>query len=95
MTETEKKAFHAIIDGRVQGVGFRYSAQRKAADLDITGWIRNNPDGTVEILAEGAPERLSAFLSWLRSGPSFAYVSKVDNKPVRPRGTYKNFSIAP
>jgi len=95
MNKTEREAFHAIIDGRVQGVGFRYSAQRKARDLGLTGWVRNKMDGTVEILAEGSPNKLAAFLSWLKSGPPFAFVTKVDHRPIHPRGTYTSFSIAP
>lgn len=95
MTEKKPEAFHAVIEGRVQGVGFRYSTQRKASELGLTGWVRNRFDGTVEVLAEGPPEKLASFLTWLRSGPSFACVTKVDHRPVHPKGTYRGFSIAP
>ncbi|MGM0941624.1 MAG: acylphosphatase [Bacillota bacterium] len=54
---------HAIISGRVQGVGFRYTAKQKADELGVTGWIRNNEDGTVELDAEGNMDQVDQFSS--------------------------------
>jgi acylphosphatase len=64
------------IRGRVQGVGFRWSAQRRALELGLVGWVRNLPDGSVQMLAEGPREKLAALLAWSREGPPHAYVDE-------------------
>ena len=58
--------YHIIFKGMVQGVGFRFTAQRLARKFGILGWVRNNPDGTVELTAQGPQERLDLFLADLR-----------------------------
>ena len=63
--------------GRVQGVGFRYRAAERAMDLGLTGWVRNLPDGSVEVEAQGPSEQLRQFLDWLGHGPPAARVSRV------------------
>jgi len=68
----------AIVRGRVQGVGFRFSALERAGELALQGWIRNLPDGTVEAFAQGSAEALEEFLSWLKMGPSSARVDGVE-----------------
>jgi acylphosphatase len=88
-----KGAFLARVRGRVQGVGFRYSACREAARLGLTGWVRNAPDRDVELWAEGPQESLAAFLRWLRQGPPRARVDGVDVKNTAATGTYRVFSI--
>ncbi len=88
------RAFHAVAEGEVQGVGFRYSAAREARSLGITGWVRNAEDGTVEVWAEGGEEELDAFLEWLRTGPSSARVSGLRLTWETPRGIYSSFGIA-
>jgi len=55
-------ARHVFYEGRVQGVGFRYTVRQIATGYDIAGWIRNLPDGRVELLAAGDPEEVTAFL---------------------------------
>lgn len=65
---------HALITGRVQGVGFRWSARRHAASLGLAGWVRNLPDGRVEAEFEGPDEPVRAFAEWLREGPGHARV---------------------
>jgi acylphosphatase len=72
------RQLHAIITGRVQGVSFRYNAQREARRLALTGWVRNLPDGTVETLAEGEDAQIEQFAVWLRQGPPGALVTGVD-----------------
>ena len=72
------KAFHAVVHGRVQGVGFRWSAVEEARRLGLSGFVANLPDGSVEVVAEGRPEALAAFRSWLDHGPAGARVSSVD-----------------
>ncbi len=68
---------HAIVHGHVQGVSFRYYTRDMALDLDLTGWVRNVPDGTVEVMAVGSREALDQFAEWLNHGPSGAWVSDV------------------
>lgn len=79
-------ARHFVISGVVQGVSYRASAQQKARALDLTGWVRNLPDGRVEALAEGEADALDAFEGWLWEGPSHASVTMVDIKPAAPQG---------
>jgi acylphosphatase len=68
---------HAIVHGHVQGVSFRYYTRMKAYDLDLTGWVRNVPDGSVEVMAVGPREALDEFEEWLHHGPPGARVTKV------------------
>lgn len=65
------------VTGRVQGVGFRSWTRRKALRLDLRGWVRNEPDGTVRLCAEGTSEALSALESALRKGPMFSRVDDI------------------
>jgi acylphosphatase len=67
----------AIVSGAVQGVGFRYSAVAEAERHGISGWVRNNPDGTVEAEIEGDPEAVERMLDWLRHGPPGSRVAQV------------------
>ncbi|MCK4542488.1 MAG: acylphosphatase [Spirochaetales bacterium] len=88
------EAFIATVQGRVQGVCFRYEARTKAAQLGLLGWVRNCADGTVEVLCEGQPEQIKRFKAWLRKGPPGAYVTDLRVNPVKPTGKYSSFSIA-
>ncbi|MBI3925690.1 MAG: acylphosphatase [Armatimonadetes bacterium] len=72
-----KKKVHAQVYGRVQGVGFRAYTIRQADHLGITGWVRNCPDGSVEILAEADADLLEQFLQAIRRGPSHASVREL------------------
>src|SRR5207244_12904415 len=65
---------HAIVRGDVQGVGFRYFVQRKAQQLGLRGWVRNNDDGTVELVAEGGRGELEQLKRALEEGPRLARV---------------------
>ncbi|MFP4510617.1 MAG: acylphosphatase [Spirochaetota bacterium] len=86
-------AVRARIHGRVQGVGFRYSTRQKAEELGITGWVRNEFDGTVLVEAEGDDAAMSSFLSWLNDGPPPARVESVDVQKKAPTETYRRFSV--
>lgn len=88
------KAFHAVVRGEVQGVGFRMSAILRAEQLGLTGWVRNTEDGSVEVWAEGEAEALERFLAWLHMGPSSARVDEVMKTDELPRGIYRRFSVA-
>ena len=75
-----------LISGRVQGVGFRYFTEATAAREGILGWVRNTPDGRVEVVAEGDAEALERFERSLRHGPRGARVERVDVDATSPTG---------
>jgi acylphosphatase len=79
-------AYRFVVQGRVQGVGYRYFVMREAASLGVCGFARNRPDGTVEVVAEGSAEVLGDLEERLRQGPAFAQVTGVDRAPITPRG---------
>jgi acylphosphatase len=85
-------AFFARVRGRVQGVGFRYSACSEAARLGLTGWARNTPGREVELWAEGPYEGLAAFLRWLHQGPPRARVEGIEVENKTATGMYRKFS---
>jgi acylphosphatase len=84
---------HLIIEGRVQGVFFRGSAQQEAVRLGLKGWVRNCPDGSVEIVAEGVKENIEGLISWCRHGPPGARVRNVQLKWLTFRGEFESFRI--
>ena len=73
-----------LVRGRVQGVGFRWFVQREAQMLGLTGWVRNNFDGAVEVLACGAADQLSVLKSRLGKGPRAARVDVVEESTAEP-----------
>jgi len=77
-TENATLARRFLIRGRVQGVGFRWFVEREAHILGIAGWVRNNHDGSVEVLAQGTRDQLSGLHSRLREGPRAARVDAVE-----------------
>jgi acylphosphatase len=77
---TECRRFR--IEGRVQGVWFRESTRQQAVALDITGYARNCPDGSVEVLACGTPQAIAELHAWLRVGPRLAQVRRVEDRPA-------------
>src|ERR1700684_742985 len=84
-SEKPIEARRFIVRGRVQGVGFRWFVEREAHILGIAGWVRNNHDGSVEVLAQGTRDQLSGLHSRLREGPRAARVDAVGGL-VAPRG---------
>lgn len=80
----EAEQLHAIVRGLVQGVNFRSSTVTQARRLRLSGWVRNLPDGSVEIVAEGPRSALDQFLQYLQRGPTAARVSDVnlDRRPA-------------
>jgi len=82
-----------VVRGRVQGVSFRAYARREALRLGLTGWVRNRPDGAVEMLAEGPTDRLEALADWARRGPALARVDEVEVEWSEASGAFHDFSI--
>ena len=82
-----------LVRGRVQGVGFRWFVEYEANMLRIAGWVRNNPDGTVEILAQGTREQLAGLHSRLREGPRAARVDHVEVSEADPVKGLSSFRI--
>ncbi len=78
------KAYRVVIRGVVQGIGFRYFTRMTANRLGIFGWVRNCPDGSVEVHGEGNEASLQVFLSELRLGPSGLVVDSFDVKEMSP-----------
>ena len=83
-----------LVSGRVQGVGFRWFVARQAKAFGISGWVRNLPDGRVEIAACGPKSKLMQFESAVADGPPLAKVSHVEKRDVMPEmEPYKSFQI--
>jgi acylphosphatase len=87
------KRIHVYISGRVQGVFFRSFVRSQANLKDLTGWVRNLPDGRVEIVAEGDSDRIDDFLGLVRAGPNGARVENVEVKDETPSHKFQEFSI--
>ncbi len=83
----------AIVHGRVQGVFFRDFTRRQAWELGVTGFVRNLPDATVEVVAEGQQDALEELLERLRMGPSGARVNKVDFSWSNHTGEFDHFEV--
>lgn len=84
---------HVVVSGRVQGVAFRYSVERWAADLELTGWVRNLYDGRVEVVAEGKKDDLDELVTRLRKGPRLAVVENIDIGWEEPTGEFPDFRV--
>jgi acylphosphatase len=93
MTEEKKERLHALVEGMVQGVGFRYFVWHHSEALQITGWVRNLWDGRVEVFVEGTKPILEKMLMHLQEGPRGAQVSKVDAQWQTATGEFKEFRI--
>ncbi len=82
-----------LVSGRVQGVGFRWSAMARAERLGVAGWARNLPDGRVEVHAQGEPAAVEALVAWLRRGPVGAAVSSVQEEAAAAEPGLEDFVI--
>ena len=94
MDENGKVACALKIHGRVQGVGFRYSAVTAARRAGVSGWVRNERDGTVSAFCEGDREDVDRFIAWCRKGPPAAHVRNVELEEKTFRGRYRDFNVA-
>ncbi len=84
---------HVVVEGRVQGVFFRYRTQEVAYQLDVKGWVRNRRDGKVEAVFEGEKERVDQIVQWCHQGPAEARVTKVYLDWQDYTGEFNDFSI--
>jgi acylphosphatase len=81
------------VHGRVQGVAFRWYTQKKALTLGLTGWVRNQPDGSVRIVAEGPRGDLEVFCDWAARGPDHARVDRLETAWSHSAGNFEDFLI--
>lgn len=88
-----KRCVHVTIYGRVQGVCFRESTRRQANTLGVSGWVKNCFDGSVEAIIEGEPSAVEKMLEWLRQGPAFAKVDKLQYTEVAPDNSAHAFRV--
>jgi acylphosphatase len=82
-----------VIEGRVQGVGFRYTLADEARALELRGWVRNRRDGAVEAIVAGSAQAVDAIVAWAHRGPPSARVTAVSVEPAS--GEFAEFEIAP
>ena len=87
------KRVSVIIHGRVQGVGYRASARRRAQELGLTGWVRNRWDGAVEALLEGEANAVDDMIAWCRVGPRAAEVTDVELADLPPADPQVGFHV--
>lgn len=90
----QKIRAHVFISGKVQGVNFRWNTKRKAKKQELTGWVKNLPDGRVEVVLEGEKENVEQMIGWIKKGgPSFAKVKNLEVSKGDYRGEFKDFEI--
>ena len=89
----EDRNTHLLIVGKVQGVFYRASAKDTAVTLGLTGYVKNLPDGFVEIVAEGSPGKLNQLIEWCKAGPANARVTDVKTTISPSIGEFDNFHI--
>jgi acylphosphatase len=82
-----------VVSGLVQGVFFRAYTRDAARGLGVTGWVRNLPDGSVEAIVEGSPDRVQAMVAWLRRGSPMSRVENVKVHEEQPTGEFTDFGV--
>jgi acylphosphatase len=87
-----KTGYRIRVTGKVQNVGFRYYTAKTAQEFNIGGFVKNEPDGTVYIEAEGEADAMEIFINWCRRGPQWARVDKMDIQP-QPLMNHKGFRV--
>lgn len=93
MDTVPNQRLHATVQGHVQGVGFRVFVQQYAANLKLTGWVRNTYLGEVEVLAEGPKPELESLLMLLEAGPRSSHVINVNREWSESSGEFERFAI--
>ncbi len=89
----DKARVHILYTGRVQGVGFRYTAQSIARGYEVTGWVRNLPDGRVELVAEGPQEEVEAFRNAVRTSTLGSLIENEEKSWSEATGEFRGFRI--
>ena len=89
----ERRAIHLLIDGRVQGVGFRWFARKAGRELGLTGKVRNLPDGRVEVHAAGPAEGLALLVDRLREGPPASRVTSIQEEELPDVPAWESFDV--
>ncbi len=84
--------YKIIVHGRVQGVGFRAAARNQARSLQLSGWVENRPDGSVEVVISGTAEPCHAFIHWCREGSGYSWVERLDVHEMTPE-SFSSFQI--
>jgi len=87
-----KKHYEIRVHGRVQGVGFRYNARKMARSLNLKGWVKNEPDGSVLTAVEGEVERCNRYIYWCRQGPGYGWVERIEVTEKEPAG-FRSFNV--
>ena len=90
---TGKARVHIVISGRVQGVFFRMETKQIADSFNVSGWVKNNSDGTVEAIFEGKKEAVDSVVEWCRKGPPHSKVNRVDVISKDYKGEFNGFNI--
>jgi acylphosphatase len=93
MDDQKLSRLHAIVEGRVQGVSFRYFVSEQASYLGVNGWVRNRMDGSVEVMTEGPRNQLELLLQQLHKGPPMAHVSDVQVEWLEGTGEFGTFWV--
>ena len=93
MNQKNLKTYSLLLSGRVQGVGFRYFAEARAARYNIKGYVKNTYDNKVEIVCQGEPDNLGKFISEVKNGPSFSHVTNVEMEEIKDSPIYGSFGI--
>ena len=91
--EKDANCLHAVVKGRVQGVGFRVYTREAARKHNVNGWVRNRPDGTVEVFAQGEELDLTEFLTDLYRGPVMSQVADIDLEWRHEEPSHESFDI--
>lgn len=90
---SSQRRVRVLVAGRVQGVFFRASTREVARQLGLTGWVRNLPDGRVEMLVEGPADAVDRLLRWARTGPDNAHVTHLEVYDEPYRGEFESFRV--
>ncbi len=90
---SQRIRIHALVEGRVQGVGFRYFVMENALRLGLVGWVCNRWEGTVEVVAEGPEGEMDKLVAALHKGPSSAFVSQVKLQRLPATGEFSAFRV--
>lgn len=88
-----KIAMRVFVKGRVQGIGYRWFARENASDLQLTGYVRNLPNGEVEVFVEGDQSKIMDYLGRLRQGPSMAMVTDIEINQYPYENRFKKFKV--